>query len=148
MVATIWPTATLAPTSRGSIALTTPAQGAVTAVSIFMALTTISVSPAATVAPGSTLTSMMAPGMGHSTPSSPSGTASETLAAMAGAILPPPNAAACCSNRASAPDAAGAAPAGEVSSGFSARRVVRASPARTSLWARMARNWRRLVGSP
>jgi len=45
--------------------------------------------------------------------------ASETLAAMAGAILPPPNAAALLLETGRAPpDAAGAAPAGEVSSGF------------------------------
>jgi len=81
MVATIWPAATLAPILVGSMAPTTPAQGAVTAVSIFMALTTIKVSPAATVAPGATLISMTAPGMGHSTPSSPSGTKSEVVGA-------------------------------------------------------------------
>ena len=52
MVATIWPAATAPPTSTGASSATTPAQGAVTAVSIFMALTTSRVSPAATVAPG------------------------------------------------------------------------------------------------
>ena len=52
MAATIWPAATASPTASGASSATTPAQGAVTAVSIFMALTTISVSPAFTASPG------------------------------------------------------------------------------------------------
>ena len=56
------------------MSVTTPAHGAVIAVSIFIALMTISVSPTSTVAPASTGSSTTAPAIGVSTPSSPLGT--------------------------------------------------------------------------
>ena len=97
MVATIWPAETEPPTSTWTSSATTPAQGAVTAVSIFMALTTISVSPAATTAPGWVVSSTTAPAIGHSTPASPSRTSSEGPAISAWMIdeRPPLRAAAC-----------------------------------------------------
>ena len=68
MTARICPPSTVSPTASGASVSTTPAQGAVTAVSIFMALTTISRSPAFTWPPSRTLMSTTEPASGFRRP--------------------------------------------------------------------------------
>ena len=147
ITATTWLGDTVAPTSAAS-AVTTPAHGAVTEVSIFMALITISVSPAETVVPTTTEASRIVPPIGASIPSSPSPTGSAAGVGRAGARRPGPGPLAC-SSSANAPSGLPLRPpVGEASAGFSASRVVRASPAATDGSSRMARSCPRLVGKP
>ncbi len=67
MSARISPAATASPSLTVANVSTTPEQGALTTVSIFMALTTSSVSPALTSAPWCAAISTTVPAMGHST---------------------------------------------------------------------------------
>ena len=76
ITARICPPSTVSPTASAASAVTTPAQGAWTDVSIFMALTTNSRSPAFTAAPSRALTSTTEPACGLSMASCPVGTGS------------------------------------------------------------------------
>ncbi len=68
ITATTWPAPRMSPGARSCTAVTTPAQGAVIRVSIFMAVTTATVSPACTASPTDARTSITELAMGHSTP--------------------------------------------------------------------------------
>ena len=111
-----------------------------TDVSIFMALITIRVSPACTEAPGATDSSTTEPPIGLSTASSPASSGSAGGAAD-GSVLRPAG----WMKRLAEP--AGFEAAVE-RSGFSASKVVRASPALTEGSATIALSWPRLVGRP
>ena len=142
ITARIWLPATVSPTASSASAVMTPEQGAVTDVSIFIALTTNSGSPALISLPSWTLMSTTEPACGLSTASWPVGTGSGRGGAALAAPRPRPKAATCWSRNCSAP--------GLVFAGSSASesRVVRALPALNSGWARMARNCSPLVGTP
>ena len=69
ITATTCPASTSSPGAEvGTCIVTMPAHGAVTTVSIFIAVTTSSVSPAAPTAPSRHSTSTTVPAIGHSTP--------------------------------------------------------------------------------
>ena len=149
----IWPAATVAPISAGLMSVTTPAQGAVIAVSIFMALTTISV--VAGLDRGAGFHRELDDRARHRAFDALLAARHRRGWAMRAAqptrrapSLPPRSAVACCSSSASEPEADACAAVGAASSGCSAKRVVRASPARTAGCERIARSWRRLVGRP
>ena len=141
ITARIWLPSTASPTDRDANVATMPEQGAATEVSIFMALTTNSRSPAFTSAPSRALMSTIDPACGLSMASCPGGTG-KGRAGGALAPRPRPRLATCWSRNCSAPVFA---LAGSIASASS---VVRALPARNSGCARIARSWSPLVGTP
>ena len=141
ITARIWLPSTASPTDSDANVATMPEQGAATEVSIFMALTTNSRSPAFTSAPSRALMSTIDPACGLSMASCPGGTGKGGRWG-APAPRPRPRLATCWSRNCSAPVFAFA---GSIASASS---VVRALPARNSGCARIARSWSPLVGTP
>ena len=145
MTATTCPAATASPGQRPG-APTTPAHGAVTTVSIFIALMTSRASPAATSVAGSaTRTSTTAPAIGLRTGLLTGADVERRARSAAGGRRAAPCAVVEGGER---PRRRPSPLRRSASSGASASSVVRASPARTSGWARMPRSWARLVGRP
>ena len=89
ITARIWLPSTASPTDSGANVATTPEQGAATEVSIFMALTTNSRSPAFTSAPSRALMSTIDPACGLSMASCPGGTGKGRAGGRAGAAAAP-----------------------------------------------------------
>ncbi|MFT3855592.1 MAG: hypothetical protein QM733_23115 [Ilumatobacteraceae bacterium] len=142
ITATISSPASDAPTARSATAITRPLHGAVTVLSIFIALTTTRPSPARTTSPAATRTSTIVPPIGLRAACCPvaagsGGRAGAAVLGVAPTAAPAPPTSAATGLAASADR-----------SGTSASSVVRASAWRTSGRARMPSSWARFVGRP